>query len=273
MTREMLVNELVKRGYVAEKHDVIKNGVLMEGIMIKTERNINPVIYTKRMIKEAMDLDMSVSEVVDEVIKMSRDKEVEDFDIEMFTDKDYILNHIYIGMQRESEEKIIKKKSEFDGIEMYLYLRDDKEKLGSYSIRVNRGILESAGLAKEEAWKKAEENTLAETRVQTMANLMSEMTGQDIDELDMGTPLYVFSNESRTKGASAILDKKKLERVAWKHKTDKLVVLPSSVHEMLVVPFEDSLSLEAMSAMVRDVNENEVLPEEQLADRAYIVEI
>jgi len=51
----------------------------------------------------------------------------------------------------------------------------------------------------------------------------------------------------------------------------KIVVLPSSVHEMLLVPYTEEMSLEDFSAMVSEVNNTEVRPEERLTDRAYII--
>ena len=55
----------------------------------------------------------------------------------------------------------------------------------------------------------------------------------------------------------------------------KVVVIPSSIHEMLILS-ADILELERMeelTKMVQDVNANEVLVREQLSDRAYILDI
>lgn len=46
-------------------------------------------------------------------------------------------------------------------------------------------------------------------------------------------------------------------------------MLPSSVHEVLVVPKMDGTTLDAMDKMVREVNATTVAEEEQLADHAY----
>lgn len=48
-------------------------------------------------------------------------------------------------------------------------------------------------------------------------------------------------------------------------------MLPSSVHEMLLVPYTEEISLDDFSAMVTEINGAEVAPEERLTDRAYIV--
>ena len=89
------------------------------------------------------------------------------------------------------------------------------------------------------------------------------------------TPFYVVTNKSEYKGASAILNKKMLSEFGRKYNINKVVVIPSSIHEMLILS-ADILELERMeelTKMVQDVNANEVLVREQLSDRAYILDI
>ena len=53
--------------------------------------------------------------------------------------------------------------------------------------------------------------------------------------------------------------------------TNKIVVLPSSVHEMLLVPYTEEIDLDTFSDMVGQVNSSEVDPTERLVDRAFII--
>ena len=87
--------------------------------------------------------------------------------------------------------------------------------------------------------------------------------------------MYIITNKSRQFGASAILDKKALRRLDEKigNGTHKFFVLPSSVHEMIVIPYEDEYELEEMSELVWFINRGFVSPEERLTDRAYIMEL
>lgn len=69
--------------------------------------------------------------------------------------------------------------------------------------------------------------------------------------------------------------KKMLSEFGRKYNINKVVVIPSSIHEMLILS-ADILELERMeelTKMVQDVNANEVLVREQLSDRAYILDI
>ena len=64
-----------------------------------------------------------------------------------------------------------------------------------------------------------------------------------------------------------------LKEFGKKHNIKKLVVLPSSIHEMLIMPYNDSINMNDLSFMVADVNANQVEPEERLTDRAYLIEL
>ena len=92
-------------------------------------------------------------------------------------------------------------------------------------------------------------------------------------EEEYGSPLYIISNIGGCMGASAILAENKLKELANRLHASKLVVLPSSVHEMIVLPYTGEETVEQYSRLVKSVNATEVEPEERLTDRAYIISI
>ncbi len=53
---------------------------------------------------------------------------------------------------------------------------------------------------------------------------------------------------------------------------DDFFVLPSSVHEVIIVPASSGAGQEDLEAMVREINTTQVLPEEILSDRVYYYE-
>lgn len=52
MNRNDIILELKNRGYHAEPQDVVKNGVLKEGIILRTSSNIAPTVYVDDFIKQ-----------------------------------------------------------------------------------------------------------------------------------------------------------------------------------------------------------------------------
>ena len=273
MTREIIINELNNRGYKAEAQNTIKNGVEFEGIRILTDSNIAPVIYTEAIIENAENEGKTLDEVVSAIIGTYESHKSFEFDVNMLFDRDFILNSIFVGLQRVSTEDIEKKLCEdFEGIESYLYIRGEADREGSYSIKVSKAILDRANISEVEAWEQAQTNTEAETSLESMAKVMSEMLGFEYsEEMDEQTPFFIISNTSRVKGASAILNKKVLAEFGERYHTNKIVVLPSSVHEMLLVPYTEEIDLDTFSDMVGQVNSSEVDPTEQLVDRAFII--
>ncbi|MBP3543727.1 MAG: hypothetical protein J6J86_05830 [Lachnospiraceae bacterium] len=274
MTNEKIIMELRKRGYDAEPYTTIKNSVELEGIRILTDSDTAPVIYTAEIIRVAELLGKSFDDVVDKVIEIYKNGTKINFNTKNLTDREFMLSHLYIALQRESEEKLIKRGCQFKNIESYLYIKaEDSE--GSYSVKMNDYLLEKNGISEEEAWKQAEKNTYADTVIRTMSELMNEILEHEEYEECEKPPveMYVVSNKKNYKGASAILNKKAISDFAQKIGVEKFVVLPSSIHEVIIIPFDESMKMDEFTSMVCEVNTWEVAPEERLADMAYIITI
>ena len=93
-----------------------------------------------------------------------------------------------------------------------------------------------------------------------------------IDELlstPSDIPLYVLSNHMGRNGAIAMVYEGMLKDFATVLDHD-LIILPSSIHEVLLVPYEEELCMEELKEMVRHINRTEVAEEEVLSDNVYI---
>lgn len=274
ITRKDIIEELNKRGYRAEKQDNMRNGTLYHGICIFEKNSGNtlvPIVYTDDLIEKAVEQGWSIEELTDKIMsiwmkyKKSKQINITEKDLQ---DRDYILKHLYIGVQKESIEKIEKKETPFDGIEKYLYIRSNFNEDGSsYITKVSIIFLIRIGIKKEEAWLNAEKNTFKETVIRSMTSVIKD-----------AVPLYIVSNECMMRGASGILNKGKMKGLSLKLGTNIFVIFPSSIHEMVVMPYygpyQEALdNLDDYSRMVEETNYNEVDPWERLADRAFIMEI
>lgn len=82
-------------------------------------------------------------------------------------------------------------------------------------------------------------------------------------------PLYLLSNHINTNGAIAMMYEGILKDFATVLDHD-LIILPSSIHEVLVVPYEEELCIEELKEMVRHINQTEVTKEEVLSDNVYL---
>lgn len=99
--------------------------------------------------------------------------------------------------------------------------------------------------------------------------------GGDDDEEDMipcdsEIPvLYILSNQAGINGATCILYDRALKDFADKEESD-LLILPSSIHEVLLLKYDKAMNLEMFKNMVRIVNKEDVPKEDVLSDSVYL---
>ncbi len=81
-------------------------------------------------------------------------------------------------------------------------------------------------------------------------------------------PLYVLTNEKKSFGAVWITEDEVLKEVGEKLGED-YYVLPSSVHECIILPVSVTDDSMGLRRMVEDINSSQVAPEEVLSDSIY----
>ena len=87
---------------------------------------------------------------------------------------------------------------------------------------------------------------------------------------DSETPptLYVLTNSDKLFGASVILYPHLLESIAKRMDCD-FIILPSSIHEVLLIPDSSENKSLHYDAIIQEVNLTQLSPEEILSDHAY----
>ena len=95
--------------------------------------------------------------------------------------REFILKHISIGIQKESEEAVIKKNSDFDGMEFYLYISCSVGVEKRIQKKITRKNLEEIRLTEIEAWKKADENLQKHTIIKNITDVLSGICGNESD--------------------------------------------------------------------------------------------
>ena len=80
--------------------------------------------------------------------------------------------------------------------------------------------------------------------------------------------LYVLSNRLRSFGAAAVLYEERLEMIG-EVLGENYYVLPSSVHEVIIIPESDAPGQKKLSEIVTEINETQVDDEEVLSNNAY----
>lgn len=81
-------------------------------------------------------------------------------------------------------------------------------------------------------------------------------------------PMYVLTNSLGIHGAASILYPGLLDE-CYKMFSSEFFILPSSVHELILVPFTEDLKQENLRAMVLEVNESHIAEEDFLSNTIY----
>ncbi|MDD7267586.1 MAG: DUF5688 family protein [Lachnospiraceae bacterium] len=150
------------------------------------------------------------------------------------------------------------------------------------NITINHKILERWEVSSqdlfEQAWKNMEEQI--RTVVLPMTALMmnrlehilclQEKGVQPLLLLEPteGENMYVITNQFQMFGAVGILNDSVLERLA-NHFEEDLIVLPSSIHECIIVPYHEK-DVEHLKRLVLEMNRSNVAAPDVLSDSIYI---
>ncbi len=102
---------------------------------------------------------------------------------------------------------------------------------------------------------------------------MDKALARAIEEIERMTEqkLYVLTNSRNRDGAVYMVMDDVLSKIANQLDSD-FFIMPSSVHEVLILPKEDDVDHEQLKEMVVSVNEIHVQPEEVLSDVVYFYE-
>ncbi len=83
-------------------------------------------------------------------------------------------------------------------------------------------------------------------------------------------PMYVLSNRQQYFGGACIRYPNVLKEISQSLEQDKLYILPSSIHEVILVPVSEANHPAELAKIVQEVNLTEVTPDEVLSDSIYI---
>ncbi len=136
-------------------------------------------------------------------------------------------------------------------------------------MRVNYHLMEMWGITKEQLHKTAMENLENETyQIRLISKVLGELMGTVLEMPEDTTGEYVLSNARCRYGAVGMLRKDILqgfsERIGG-----NFYILPSSVHELILVPEIFPICTEYLKEMVGEVNESAVVREEWLSEDVY----
>lgn len=141
------------------------------------------------------------------------------------------------------------------------------------TVAVNNEFLKIWDVAYDEVLQCALDNTQENYQLLSMWSVLKTLSGSgEMDELsqqgEADSEMCICSNQSRHKGAACILNHDILNAYLKQRGVDKCYILPSSVHEVILVDAQGVEPIE-LKMMIREVNATAVSPEEFLSDNLY----
>lgn len=107
-------------------------------------------------------------------------------------------------------------------------------------------------------------------RYKSLSSVVKDYT--DVDEIPFAKQMYVVQNKDKTFGAVVLFDTQYLEFLRWK--IGNYWVLPSSIHEIIIVPVSGHMDTHEMARglmeIVKEVNRTEIAPNDFLSNSVYL---
>lgn len=277
MIKEELMDYLPDRfsGAMIDIHDVNKNNGVKTGLVVRLPDNpVAPTIYLDNFFKQYEE-GRELSDILTDVAKFVTEAHdnCPSFNIDEILKGDQFVAQL---VSTKSNEEILSNcpHREFHDLSVIYRLQVMPEA----TVLVTNDVAAKIGITEEELYAKSYERseTIAPYKVRGMFETIAEMQGVDMDfmGIDAEAPevMYVVTNESAQYGASVLLHEDVLKSVAEKLGTDKICILPSSTHEVIVIDEDQmkAMGLDSLVEMVTTINSTEVSLEDKLIDNAYV---
>ena len=262
------------------------NGLVLTGLTIlKKDCNIAPTIYLNQVFEQYQD-GRSMESICRELIAVYEEHKVHtDFDVSAVTDFAKVQNRIcykLINAEKNAELLADAPHVMLEDLAIIFYILVSQDSDGTGTIIIRNNMLSYWDVDTDILYELAQANTqrLFRGSVQSMASVMTEILSHRLDEesaqefYDMMVgeddmiPMYVCTNIAKLNGAGVILYQGLLQEFADRVGSD-FYILPSSIHETLLIPANGDMDVEYLRDMVRTVNRTEVAPDEILSDSVY----
>lgn len=246
--------------------EVYKTNEKKEALVIRSgEDTMVPVLYLDRWYQEChqgKEIQNVLQEMGAEYISaLQKSPFISGFDVDRANEHLYCALVNYEMNQEYLSNIPHERMNDLAVIPRWLITNDSH---GIQSFVVSHTIRDMIGCTERELLDIAKENTknLFQPEIKSMIAIL---TGQMQETDDMG--MYVLTNTQKQNGAVCIINKELMEEIAEKMGGD-LIILPSSIHEVIIIRDEGS-GYDGLKDMVKEINQSEVETEERLSNNIY----
>lgn len=273
------------------------NGIMLSGLLVmEPETGMAPTIYLEEFFSE-YENGTPLEVITKRIIHIYEANKMEEpVDFSYFSDYKQVQEQIvYKLIGREKNREMLERVPWVPVLDMalvFVYLLP-KEAVISGTIMIYNSHLQIWGIDTNTLYEQAKANTKrlyppllqdmetllkewmdtksGDSRKQKEGDTMQEKEAADVLEKPLrasSKTMYVLTNQKRTMGAAVILYEGLLKKLAEEWESD-IFILPSSIHECILIPEKGGHLQKNLEEMVRTVNETQLSQEERLSDRVY----
>lgn len=295
--KEGLQKRLGAEVKVESIHVPKNNGIVLQGITVRRpEEKIVPTIYMERFYEDYLE-GRDLEDILEEFLELYEEQDTAQMpDFEFYQDYEKVKKRLAVKLvNKKKNAAMLAEMPNRDFLDMAVtfYCLVDCPKTGTAAILIQNAHMEKWGVTVDELYEDALKNaqTILPGSIRTMEEMLSrlvfeedipiwEWKGKDQEDFPMldgfvekkkaieRIPLLILTNSRRYLGASCILYQGLLEEFAEKIENN-LYILPSSIHEVILLPEDHVKKAESLIQMVREVNQTQLEPEEVLSDTVY----
>lgn len=250
----------------------------------KEGQNVSPSVNLDEMYAEYLRTE-EITPVFRKIAEIAT-KQPEGLDLSMLDNYERAKEHLFIRVcnaeaNRDFLETVPHETIGDLAVTYHVMMGRDNESIGSTT--VNYALMENFGITAEQLKADAMENSakILSPTLESMNSVMARLMG--MEQLNLGsTPfeqavedfsfrdegMFVLTNTNAVNGAAVIFYPEVMEQLG-DHAGVDLFIIPSSVHETILVPDDGAMQRTELESMIRSINANEVDPKDRLSDTLY----
>ena len=259
--KERVLKEIENRvdGRVEIQKITKNNGLELDGLTVLEEGiNVSPTIYLNyyydRFLEQGMDVVVS-----DILLKYKKYKSNVSIDISFFSDTEKVRDKIKMKLVNYERNKELLKKVpyvEFLDLAILFYVEVETRADEVATILINNNHMKFWEFTIEDMFKLAETNMKNNFIIKSMSDILCDLMSEEYTEFEqeINVEMYILTNCMKMQGAIGMLRKDILNGFMEKCHTKQLVIIPSSIHEVLLIPCDSEKDISSYNEMVQEVN-------------------
>ncbi len=271
------------------------NGIILDGLSIcQKGEKVSPTIYLNDFYHEIKQ-GQTLEEICTSIYRLYLSNPgLPYLDSQILSSYEEIKDHIVYKLINTKANSILLSHLphvSFHDMSMVCYLLMEQRSKGYVTALIHKDHLKTWEISQEELFSKAFSNTprLLPPAIRPMSDVLKQLAqealGEEYSEETLDSLLeaaeenrleqspvfpilYVLSNPAGVNGAACMAYPNVIKDFAA-HLEQDIIILPSSIHEVLLVADSGNYDYEELSRLVTEINQTEVSKEDQLSNQIY----